>query len=570
MAKTHHSARLHYFPKLVVLIFSVTIVSGLAGTWLPAFGYLPVIGKSELSIQPWIDFLNHPGLMSSVTSTLISGWGASLAALFFSIFLVSLSYGSRPWNLFEKFLAPVLSIPHAGFAIGFAFLISPSGWLVRILSPGITGFEYPPDWMIVKDTYGISLMVCMILKETPFLLLMILGALSRIDVKRSLAVGKSLGYQRFQVWFKLIVPQFFPQIRLSFYAVIAYSLSVVDLSVILGPTTPPTLSVLTLQCFNDPDLAMRLTGAAGACGLLILVLFSICVMYLLEKAITCYFKKTVSDGKRISIFNHLTQVSHGTLFIFLSVTTLSVLVLIIWSFTWRWNFPDLMPTSWSFHFWQRSLPDISSPLSVTFWTALASTLTAIILTIGCLEYELTIPREKLSRDLEKSIWFLYLPLLIPQIAFIFGIQIILTLLHLDGLWVTLVLSHLLFVLPYVFLTLSSTYRSYDIRYTDTGTILCGSRFRSFLQIKLPMLLKPVLYASAVGFSVSVAQYIPTLFIGAGRFSSITTEAVSMASGSDRRVIAVYALYQQLLPMIMYLAAIFIPKLVFMNKKEMQV
>ncbi|MCK5098068.1 MAG: hypothetical protein KAR45_08185, partial [Desulfobacteraceae bacterium] len=190
----------------------------------------------------------------------------------------------------------------------------------------------------------------------------------------------------------------------------------------------------------------------------------------------------------------------------------------------------------------------------------------IILTIGCLEYELTIPKEKLKKDLAKLIWFLYLPLLIPQIAFIFGVQIILTIMGMDGLWGTLVLSHLIFVLPYVFLTLSSIYRSFDIRYVNTGAILCGSYFKAFIFIKLPMLLRPILFASAVGFSVSIAQYIPTIFIGAGRFATITTEAVNMAGGSDRRVVAVYAIYQLLLPMIMYLLAIFIPVFIFRNRK----
>ena len=43
-----------------------------------------------------------------------------------------------------------------------------------------------------------------------------------------------------------------------------------------------------------------------------------------------------------------------------------------------------------------------------------------------------------------------------------------------------------------------------------------------------MLLRPLLIALAVGFAVSVAQYLPTLFAGGGRFSTLTTEALSLA------------------------------------------
>ncbi|MCK5100310.1 MAG: hypothetical protein KAR45_19530, partial [Desulfobacteraceae bacterium] len=147
--------KLRYFPRSMILVFSLFIFFGLIGTWLPSFGFLPVIGSNDFSIRPWIDFLAYPGLLNSLKSTLISGLGASITALILSIGIVSLSYGSRVWSLFEKSLAPVLSIPHAGFAIGLAFLISPSGWILRFISPELSGFVNPPDWTIIKDGYGI-------------------------------------------------------------------------------------------------------------------------------------------------------------------------------------------------------------------------------------------------------------------------------------------------------------------------------------------------------------------------------------------------------------------------------
>ena len=129
--------------------------------------------------------------------------------------------------------------------------------------------------------------------------------------------------------------------------------------------------------------------------------------------------------------------------------------------------------------------------------------------------------------------------------------------------------HLVFVLPYTFLTLAGVYRTYDQRYVQVAMAISGSPWRSFFQVKLPMLLKPVTFAMAVGFAVSVAQYLPTLYVGAGRFVTITTETVSLASGSDRRIVAVYALCQFLLPMLVFCAAIFLPAFIFRNCKEMQ-
>ena len=57
-----------------------------------------------------------------------------------------------------------------------------------------------------------------------------------------------------------------------------------------------------------------------------------------------------------------------------------------------------------------------------------------------------------------------------------------------------------------------------------------------------MLLRPLLVAAAVGFAVSVAQYLPTLFVGGGRFATLTTEALGLRAGGDRRMVGVLALH----------------------------
>ena len=70
-----------------------------------------------------------------------------------------------------------------------------------------------------------------------------------------------------------------------------------------------------------------------------------------------------------------------------------------------------------------------------------------------------------------------------------------------------------------------------------------------LRVKWPPLRAALASAMAVGFAVSVAQYLPTLFVGAGRFATVTTEAVTLASGAQRSLTSAYAWLQWLLPVI---------------------
>ena len=83
-----------------------------------------------------------------------------------------------------------------------------------------------------------------------------------------------------------------------------------------------------------------------------------------------------------------------------------------------------------------------------------------------------------------------------------------------------------------------------------------------------VLLVPVLTAFAIGIAVSVAQYLPTLFLGAGRVTTLTTEAVTLASGSDRRVTGVVASLQALLPILTYGLAFAIPAIAHRNRRAM--
>ena len=117
------------------------------------------------------------------------------------------------------------------------------------------------------------------------------------------------------------------------------------------------------------------------------------------------------------------------------------------------------------------------------------------------------------------------------------------------LWVGLFLAHTLVTLPYVLIALSPAYMGFDARYWHIAASLGHGRWAFLVRVKWPLLKSSLASACAVGFAVSVAQYLPTLFIGAGRFSTVTTEAVTRAAGAQRSLTSAYAALQILLPLI---------------------
>ena len=559
------------FPILTKLLFLIPIAAGLFGVLLPSLGYFPDLGGNLFHFEIFHQLLDHPALPNSVSLTLFSGISATFISLCLAILLAAmLSQDGNSGNnknkitrffvIVQRGLIPLIAVPHAAIALGLAFLIAPSGWIIRSLSFLVMGWETPPEWVTLQDPFGLSLIFGLVLKETPYLLLMILAALPQIRAQEFLRIGQSLGYGNFRSWLKLVLPQVYPLIRLPVFAVLAFSLSVVDVALILGPTTPPTLAVLILRWIDDPDLSFRFLASAGAVLLLVITLGSLFFWRVSEWLVLRKWRNWLTNGKRGS-GNEAHNLAALSGLVLLGTAFFSVLGLAFWSLSLRWPYPHVLPQRWTSRNWERHWSSLQETAFTTLEVGVISGAIALFLVVGCLENEQW-RRVKFSF---RSQWLLYLPLLIPQATFLLGIQILAVRLEMDGTFLLLVWSHLLFVLPYIFLTLADPWRNLDARFPLIAQCLGASPLRILFRIKLPLLLKPLLIAAAIGFAVSVAQYLPTLFAGGGRFATLTTEAVSYAAGADRRVIGVYGFLQALFPWIALLLALAIPRWRFRNR-----
>lgn len=558
--------RLGIVPAITLLLFLGPIAAGLIGTLLPAFGYLPSLGGEAFSLDAWRALFEAPGVGKAVGLSLLTGLGSTVLAFFLTVLIFASGHGTAVFDRARRAMTPLLAVPHLAMAVGLAFLLAPSGWITRLISPWPSGWETPPDIALVQGPYGIALTLGLVVKEMPFLLLMTFAALGQIRADDQMRMARSLGYGPVQAWLKVVLPLVYPQIRLPIYAVLAFSLSVVDMAMILGPTTPPTLAPLVLRWFNDPELTMRFQAAAGATLQLLLVLGAIGLWRLAEIVFGRLLRPWLVGGRRGGSGRIVGWFGWSALGLVFGLAFGSLMSLSIWSFAGRWRFPASAPENLSFKTWMTHGEKLADPAWTTLITGLLATSIALVLVIGCLEHE----SRKQRRPGIGALTLIYIPLLIPQIGFLFGVQVVLVRAHLDGSWIGLVWSHLLFVLPYVFLALADSYRALDPRYARIAATLGTSPLGVLLRVKLAMLLRPVLIAAAVGFAVSVAQFLPTQFIGAGRLSTLTTEALSLAAGGNRRIVGLFAIVLASLPLIGFALATLIPAWRFRNRRAMTI
>lgn len=532
---------------------------------LPAFGYLPALGQSTFSLEPWRELFATPGIATSILLSLSVGLITTAVSLGAVILFVAGWQATRLFQALTHLISPLLAMPHAAAAFGLAFLIAPSGLFLRALSPWATGLDRPPDLLIVNDPLAISMMAGLIIKEIPFLLLMTLAALPQTDSRRLTQVTASFGYGRIAGWSLAVLPLVYRQIRLPIFAVIAYATSVVDVALILGPTTPPPLAVQLVKWMNDPDIGLRFKASAGAMLQLGVTVLALAVWRAGERLVAAIARHRLTSGRRRPRDGAMRFAGAGFMSLVVAAVGLGLVALVLWSVAGFWRFPDTLPAGFTLRAWSRQLTNAGDVLTITIVIGAIATASALAMTLGALENE----DRRGRRAGRRAMTLLYLPLIVPQIAFLFGLQVFFVKLGIDATLWAVALTHLVFVMPYVFLSLADPWRAFDRRYSVVATGLGSSLNRVFWRIRLPMLIGAILTAAAVGFAVSVGQYLPTLLVGAGRWPTVTTEAVALAAGGDRRVIGVYALLQMILPFLGFALAAIVPTLLFRRRRGLR-
>ncbi|MFT3850779.1 MAG: hypothetical protein QM739_19545 [Propionivibrio sp.] len=513
---------------------SVLAIAGVALVFIPLLLGLYWALQPGFSSGAWAALLANNEWPQALRATLVSAALSTVLALLLAGGIASSTFPGRAWSALARRLVLLLSVPHAAFAVGLSFLIAPSGWLAR-LSAQFIGWAAPPAWVTVQDPYGLSLALALAFKESGFLLWMLVAILGEREIARQMTVARSLGYRRAQAWRQILWPQLLPRLGWPLAAVFAYGLSVVNMAVILGPGTPPTLAVLVWRWLNDASLELQSMGSAAIVVLVALLAVPACCArgaWRLAQG-----RRALPAGRRAPIEPAHDERSAWLPRVLLTVTWLVVGSLLLWSLAGAWFFPAVLPDALDPGAWLRA--DFS-PFLNSLWLGMAACLVALPMTLAWLEW-----------GPSRFTALLYAPLIVPALPLAAGQYSALLHTNLDGTSSGLLWSHLLWVLPYMVLTLIGPYRAVDGRFMTTARVLGHTRLRACLSVKWPMLVKPVLAALAVGFSVSIAQYLPTLFAGGGRFPTVTTEAVALSAGGNRRVLAVQALLQVLLPLAVF-------------------
>lgn len=556
--------------------------------------WVTVLALAELlNASAWRALAEDPLWHRALALTLWTGLLSTTLAWWLSAALLAQGFVQNALSRLLRGLPLMLATPHAAFAIGLVFLIAPSGWLLRLVSPSLSGFEHPPPWPTSQDPWGLGLVLALVAKEIPFLLWTAASQLQRDDVRQRWraehALAQTLGYPPQRAYWRVVWPQLAPRLAWPLMAVLAYGLTNVDMALVIGPSAPPTLAVLAWQWLRDADPALVAQGSAAGGLLGAMVLFcasawlglrhwrlrhraapngrrghrparqpiALATMPCAPAAPVCAglspaeAQRTPAQAPAWAKTPRQAQAARlpGGLWLLAGLYAAVLFALAVGSVAGLWPFPAVWPTHLSGRAWL-SVAASSSTLWTTLSLALAASALALAWCVAWLEYAPTRWDQRLRP-------LFYLPLVLPAVLWVLGLYRLALFWEIEGQWIGLLLAHTLMVLPYVLLTLSPAYQGFDPRCAQLSASLGHGRWRFLLRVKWPLLRRALAASAAVGVAVSVAQYLPTLYIGGGRFASVTTEAVALASGAQRSLTSAYAWLQFVLPVLGFALAAWI-------------
>lgn len=261
----------------VILLF---FVGGLVLALLQSVGYMPIIGRYEVSLAAYRAIFAREDFYRSLALTawigLVSTAVSTIFALISALTLRRVGRGRRATTFIFQLNLP---IPHIVGAIGILFLFSQSGFLARLGHLGGIIHE-PADFpALVFDPYAIGIILEYVWKSTMFIGVILLAVLLSLGDSYE-DVARSLGANRWQRFRFVLLPFLLPAIMSSSILVFAFTFGAFEVPLLLGQRYPSALPVLAYRSYTDVDLNAR--PEAMAMSVIIAVIISMLVFVYMQ------------------------------------------------------------------------------------------------------------------------------------------------------------------------------------------------------------------------------------------------------------------------------------------------
>lgn len=227
------------------------------------------------------------------------------------------------------------------------------------------------------------------------------------------------------------------------------------------------------------------------------------------------------------------------LFFILSILFIfPLLILIVYSFSYNWTYPNILPQSFTL----RGVAGVMSLESLNIISQ--SILTGVLTTLFTLT--LCIPASKaLSRNniKGKGIFLMLFtsPLILPLASITMGIHLLFIKLNLTNTLIGVVLINSIPCIPYAIRLITNVMTLIGEGYELVAKNLGASPYKAFFNVTFPILLPGIASSFAFVFIISFSQYFTTFLIGGGKITTLPIIMIPYIQSGDRTLSSAYSL-----------------------------
>jgi len=256
-------------PALLVVL--VLFVGGVALGVLQSLGYQPFLGARELSVDAYRGLVDDVEVRRSLVLTFrLAVLATALSAVLAVAAGLLLRATRRGRRLATLLFTLNLPVPHLVGAAAMLLLLGQSGLLSRVLA-AVGLVDAPADApALTNDAFGWAILAEYVWKETPFIGVVVLAALSG-GVADLEGAARTLGAGAWQRFRFIVLPLITPAVLSTSVIVFAFTFGSYEVPLLLGQPFPATLPVVAFQAYSDTDLLARPRAMAIAVVIAVLV-----------------------------------------------------------------------------------------------------------------------------------------------------------------------------------------------------------------------------------------------------------------------------------------------------------
>lgn len=182
--------------------------------------------------------------------------------------------------------------------------------------------------------------------------------------------------------------------------------------------------------------------------------------------------------------------------------------------------------SFSLRWYEKMFSD-STMIQAVIYTIVIAVLATIISTIvGTITAIGLSKSKKLVRNLVEQVN--NLPIMNPEIVTAIGLLMFFSALHVEKGFLTMLLAHIMFCIPYVILSIMPKLRTLDPNLADAAMDLGATPFKALVKVIVPQIMPGIVSGALIAFTMSFDDFVISYFVTGNGVNNISILVYTMS------------------------------------------